>query len=131
MCINRHIPTLGFDISCLVTTVMQVMFKNYETYVTKEHVTHQVKVIRSGYPIVSDMLLKLLLHAYFSIEINISNIYNRIPLSILLFMPFFEQKLKTSYIIRKYQTDYAQSHSGSEAIRGKHINCGTLWKKNL
>ena len=59
MSIRRGSPSLGFDLSCLVTTVMQLMFRNYDKYRTMEHVQQQIGIMKSIYPTLCEMLLKL------------------------------------------------------------------------
>ena len=56
MSISRASPSIGFDVACLATTIMQVMFQNCDTYVTKEHLLQQCGLIQSRFPTVCKML---------------------------------------------------------------------------
>ena len=56
MSISRASPSIGFDVACLATTIMQAMFQNGDTYVTKEHLLQQCELLQSRFPTVCKML---------------------------------------------------------------------------
>lgn len=59
MSINRHSPTIGYDLACLVTTVMQLMYEEFVTYKTKAHVHQQIDIVHDRFPIFCTMLKML------------------------------------------------------------------------
>ena len=59
MSIGRASASIGFDVTCLATTVMQVMIQSGDTFASKELLLQQCEAMQSRYPTVCNMVKHL------------------------------------------------------------------------